>query len=471
VAGGHLLWAYERGFEINLLDLASLSLSTLRPSHPREMVLVAVKGEEVFAVDDTFNQERGGDLFAVNLRTGEDRKVLAGGRPFAFSLYQFDGDDLYFMLDGEEQDSFMRLRADSGQTEFLGREPQRTRAAFRVDHGFVYWNREVGRDAYELSRRALGPDAPVTKLAPTKDFRVVPAIAHGRVYYLDEGSLWSVPADGSQPPTQQLDGTGPGAQHLLVDGPCAYWTSAHAIRRLRLDGDGPHRAEVVADETTYRDGPIATDGRFLYWEDLQHDRFMRIGRDSRAISPKPARVAHPLARWRFLARRPLAAVVDFPPPPGTTWPVDYQIHHDCRDRPTPLPACAPGAQGQPWASLAGQAAKLAGQTIAVRDRLVLGPITSDVSYREHTRRGNVETSVLSQTRALALGAGTQRLSVFERLPGYLEKGRFSCTGDESRLCCKTQGFGQLVIATGKLNGDKANGWQLWSAEICEVQTE
>ena len=175
--------------------------------------------------------------------------------------------------------------------------------------------------------------------------------------------------------------------------------------------------------------------------------------------------------WNFLAKRPLAAVVDFPPPSGTEWAKDYQIHYGCFDRPTPLPTCVPGAKGEPWASLAVKAAQLAGQSIAVRDRLVVGPITSDVSYREHTYRGNVETSILSQTRALALGEGKQRLPVFERLPGFRERGRFSCSGDESRLCCKTQAFGQLVVATGKLSGSKAVGWDLRSAEICEVPGE
>jgi hypothetical protein len=35
----------------------------------------------------------------------------------------------------------------------------------------------------------------------------------------------------------------------------------------------------------------------------------------------------------------------------------------------------------------------------------------------------------------------------------------------------TQAFGQLVVATGKLAGSKVHGWDLRSAEICEVAGE
>ena len=56
----------------------------------------------------------------------------------------------------------------------------------------------------------------------------------------------------------------------------------------------------------------------------------------------------------------------------------------------------------------------------------------------------------------------------ERLLLRIGQPKFSCDGDESRLCCRTPAFGQMVVATGKLVGSKARGWDLMSAEICEV---
>ena len=456
VAEGQLLWASD---VIHQLDLATMALSMKGLQRP--MLLVAVKNGEAWAIEDGHAQTFGGDLFAMNLRTGEERTVLPGGMPQRDSLYLFDGADLYFIRDGEKQSSFMRLRADSGQTEFLGHEPQGLRTAFRVDHGFVYWNREVSRDEFQLSRRALTLDSPITKLAATKTRHMTLALGHGKVFYLDEGSLYSVPIDGSQPPSLLVDETGPREwpDHLLVDDHCAYWTNQYAIMRVRLDGAGPTSPEIVADDATYRGGTIATDGKFLYWQYMQRGGFLRVGRDARAVSPTPALVAKPVApphpTISANGSKPVFAVVDFPPPPGTQWPKDRQIHRDCKERAAPLPTCAPGARGETWASLVSKATELKDQTIVVRDRLVVGPFVSNPGGAPNG----------PQSRALALGEGKKRL------PFIFGQPKLWCTGDESRLCCRTQAFGQLVIATGKLGGSKVHGWDLRSAELCEVPDE
>jgi hypothetical protein len=280
VAEGRLLWASDI---LHQLDLGTSVLSMMGLTRP--ILLVAVKNGEAWGIEDGHAQTLGGDLFAVNLRTGAERTVMPGGVSQRECLYQFDGDDLYFIRDGEKQSSFMRMRADSGQTEFLGHEPQGLRTAFRVDHGFVYWNREVAQDAFELSRRALTLDSPVTKLASTKTRHIALALGHGKVFYLDEDSLYGAPIDGSRPPSRLVDGTGPRGwpDHLLVDGQCAYWTNKHAIMRVRLGGEGPRSPEIVADDATYRGGTIATDGKFLYWQRMQHGGFLRVGRDARAV--------------------------------------------------------------------------------------------------------------------------------------------------------------------------------------------
>jgi hypothetical protein len=75
-------------------------------------------------------------------------------------------------------------------------------------------------------------------------------------------------------------------KHLLVNDKCAYWTNKHAIMRVRLDGEAPTSPEVVADDDNYRGGTIATDGRFLYWQNLKNAAFVRVGRDPRAVPPR-----------------------------------------------------------------------------------------------------------------------------------------------------------------------------------------
>ena len=296
VVDGLLLWSANR-------DLLQIDLTTLVPSArrlKRPMILVAAHGGEALGIEEMNNRTFGGDLFAVDLRTGEERTVLAGGPEQRFFPYQFDGDDLYFIRGpynvhsnvGDKGATFNRLHHGRGEPEFLGFEPHGTYTSFRVDHGFVYWNREMGKDAFELSRKALAADAPVERLASTTMLHVPFALAHGRVYYLDDGLLSSVPIDGSKPATVISASAGIGATNLLVDHKCLYWTNQKGIVRTRPDGKGT--PEIVADADTYRGGAIATDGTFLYWHDPTHNRFLRAGRDSRSLQPRPVVLAKPV---------------------------------------------------------------------------------------------------------------------------------------------------------------------------------
>jgi hypothetical protein len=299
IAEGKLLWAIDNF--IGQVDLATLATSSRQLTRP--MILEAMRNGEAIGVEDMHGQAFGGAVFAADLRTGAERTVLAGGVSQRFSLYQFDGPDLYYIRGpydetskvGEKKSSFFRLRGARGEPEFLGYEPQGVYNAFRVDRGFVYWNREVASDVFELSRRALTRDSPVTKLAATKDRHLQGLVlANGRVYYLDDGGLFSVPMAGGQPATRHLDFAGPEAGDLVVEGACAYWTTPHAIMRARLDGKGPQAPEIVADDASYQDGAIATDGRFLYWHDQEHGKFVRAGRSASAVPVRPVLVAKPV---------------------------------------------------------------------------------------------------------------------------------------------------------------------------------
>jgi hypothetical protein len=59
------------------------------------------------------------------------------------------------------------------------------------------------------------------------------------------------------------------------------------------------------------------------------------------------------------------------------------------------------------------------------------------------------------------------------LAGNRRKGRgeirwTGSVGDESRLCCGVQSFGQTVVATGVFDSSKEHGWSLRSAQLCSI---
>ncbi|HEX7597545.1 MAG TPA: hypothetical protein VF518_04975, partial [Polyangia bacterium] len=73
---------------------------------------------------------------------------------------------------------------------------------------------------------------------------------------------------------------------------------------------------------------------------------------------------------------PDAAVVEFPGPSGKSWPASYGIHRPCTLPVQGLPRCPAAATGEPWSKLVADAPRLVGQTISVRDRLVIGTWTT-----------------------------------------------------------------------------------------------
>jgi hypothetical protein len=85
--------------------------------------------------------------------------------------------------------------------------------------------------------------------------------------------------------------------------------------------------------------------------------------------------------------------------------------------------------------------------VSVRDRLIVGSLDRDRTDR---------------LRSIVLGEGANPLRFFGA------RGSFNCRGDESRLCCLTPAFGQLVVATGELGGSKETGWFIRDPEVCDV---
>ena len=149
---------------------------------------------------------------------------------------------------------------------------------------------------------------------------------------------------------------------------------------------------------------------------------------------------------------PDAAVVEFPGPSGKSWPASYGIHRACTLPVHGIPKCPAGATGEPWSRLVADAPRLVGQTISVRDRLVIGTWTTCAP----PTRGFICDWEFTARGSFVLGEGDPPLSLL---------GHDDCVGDDSRLCCSMPAAGQTVVVTGTLN--RTNEWFMKGA-ICEI---
>ena len=296
VAGGNLLWQVGAGPA--LVNLATRERGRARLGW--NVFFKTADAREAFSV--SFDSPVEHMLVAVDLQTGKRRTVAT----------EKDGDvhvsiDSHVVLDGEylyfirsrlygpptDRNGFFRVRRDgTGEVERIGAEPQGGYTPFLIDDGYVYWNRDDGSGGPALWRRALAPDSPVQRLASTKEHHLPLFIDHDRLYCFDAGSISSVPLDGSTPPTVHVPNTGPTRSGLVADRACVYWTNERGIMRARLGQ--PEVSELIADEDSYRGGPIVTDGQFLYWMDRRRDGILRLGRAAGFLPERPALVAKPI---------------------------------------------------------------------------------------------------------------------------------------------------------------------------------
>ena len=163
----------------------------------------------------------------------------------------------------------------------------------------------------------------------------------------------------------------------------------------------------------------------------------------------------------FAASTPVSAVVDFPPPSGGAWSVDHIIHTGCDHPAEALPTCSPGVTGKSWAEQLASGGLQKNSTIAVRDRLVVGLPADSTEAGDYCNMHRCEHGH-RELRHIVLGDGAEPLRLW---PGLA---RFDCFGDESRLCCGLQAFGQTVVATGELLGAREQGWRLKVENLCEL---
>jgi hypothetical protein len=193
-----------------------------------------------------------------------------------------DGDFIYFTsksLPSQPGGLFRVPRYGSGDPERIADAPAGDDTPFVIERPYVYWSQHG-----TLSRRQLTPVGAAQQLALTKDDQVPMALHRGRLYYLDNKSLFSFPLDGSTPPAEHVTGLDAYRDAtVLVDHDCLYWTTKAAIMRAKLGGPGQLEPELIADKFSYDGSPIGTDGKHLYWIDEGRRHLMRAGRSTRHL--------------------------------------------------------------------------------------------------------------------------------------------------------------------------------------------
>jgi hypothetical protein len=123
---------------------------------------------------------------------------------------------------------------------------------------------------------------------------------------------------------------------------------------------------------------------------------------------------------------------------GTTFAPSCLVRRGCRDGLTALPACAPDLEISDWSKLRDSAAASVGKVVSVSGAVAVGPMSmtlaSCVDRNAHERAccnsagGSV---VLGDAPALALEG-------------------LSCYGDDSAVCCNAPAYGDMLVASGRL---------------------
>ena len=268
------------------------------------------------------------DIIAYDFASQKTRTVVSGhlgaaspyptnDPPFALDARYFYYSQLGQPLFRRQDTGIFRIRRDgSGQREALGAPPYPGgHGGVIIEGGFFYYRGGSRDTGATIVRRRVEAGSPEQKLVALQHpSSLLMRIFDGRLYYVDDRALWSVPVRGSAPPTRLVAIAERDPTDVLFEPGCLYWADGRKIRRVELGRAGA-QPEIVADETTYqedqfvnaerwRPGTLASDGRYLYWPDTGGERIMRARRDPRPPPPRPELVA----AWVGGTARPPAPV-------------------------------------------------------------------------------------------------------------------------------------------------------------------
>ena len=137
---------------------------------------------------------------------------------------------------------------------------------------------------------------------------------------------------------------------------------------------------------------------------------------------------------------------------------ECQINRPCAQPLRKLPRCKAGDKAHPTSEILAAASSLVGKVVRARGPLGVGAL----------RPENIGMAdILCDPAVRCCGRARAPIAVGTN-DGMLALVGLNCSGDESRACCDAPAYGQIVIATGKLERvDAAQGWRLANASVCE----
>ncbi len=143
-------------------------------------------------------------------------------------------------------------------------------------------------------------------------------------------------------------------------------------------------------------------------------------------------------------------------PDPAHWNASCLAKRGCPTKEKSLPTCDPGTKAALWSMAQTDADSLLGKTIDVSGMLGLTPTLAPAKHK-----------CAPDTCCHQLGFGI----TVDGTPLALPLKGYSCTGDDSKLCCTVPTDDQRVIAHGRLA--KASGagvakWQLEDVALCLV---
>jgi hypothetical protein len=102
---------------------------------------------------------------------------------------------------------------------------------FLIDRGSMYWSEQGGNGASAIWRCPLAAATPKQQLAVTKGRHVPIVLGGGRLYFVDDKSLSSVPMDGSGPVVEHFEGVNTDLDEpMVVDRGCRYRVTRTPLR-------------------------------------------------------------------------------------------------------------------------------------------------------------------------------------------------------------------------------------------------
>jgi hypothetical protein len=171
--------------------------------------------------------------------------------------------------------------------------------------------------------------------------------------------------------------------------------------------------------------------------------------DSRSYTMSPELAASIEHRSEAAANAPPAV-----PAPKTDWNAKCLATRGCPTKSAEIPDCAPDKRAPTWTDVSSDAEKLLGKVIEVQGAIGLsggGPRTGTCAPNDCCH-------------ALKFGM------LIDGLPDALFLPGMTCSGDDSKICCKVPADGQVVVARGMLQRASAGAgilkWQLDKVALC-----